>query len=512
MRGGRRRCLGRRGRRRGQALAHHFLQRLVGLLDQDVLALHLLGVLPSHRGHFRPQELDFGLHAPVVALQPVDQRGKPVGQRLVARRLRRLAAHAGEFLPEGAVFPAQGLQRLAAGGAPLLRQAPPFGGRRLDVRIDVDEPVIADLRPPPLALAELLEDLFRRQIEKAGCVLQRGPAAQRSGTAVGSVQPRLALLLRSRHTRTTRNPEPAMSTKSSPERTATYLSPDGLELFYREFGEPGAAGTPVICLPGLTRNSRDFIKLAQHLCRDRRVICPDLRGRGFSAYDPEYKNYHPGTYVRDVLALLERLGIGRVVSVGTSLGGLMTMVLAGAKQITLAGAVLNDVGPILGPGIARIQSYTGKAEPVKDWDQAVRQARFVYGAALPDLSEEQWRAFTRRGYREDGGRIRLDYDPKIGDAIRETPPPAPDADPWPLYMRLEGVPTVVIRGGLSDILEQDCFEEMGRRKPDARLVTVPNRGHVPLLDEPEALAAIDALLRDVDRTSQVQADIRPKAD
>jgi pimeloyl-ACP methyl ester carboxylesterase len=254
----------------------------------------------------------------------------------------------------------------------------------------------------------------------------------------------------------------------------------------------------VVCLPGLTRNSRDFVKLATRLSADRRVICPDLRGRGFSAYDPEYRNYVPGTYVRDVQALLDALGIARFVSIGTSLGGIMTMVLAGGTKASLVGAVLNDVGPVLGPGIARISSYTGTAAPVKNWDQAVEQAKFVYGASLPGLSDAEWEAFARRGYREDGGKVRLDYDPKIGDAVREVPPPAHDANPWPLFERLKGVPTVVLRGALSDILEQDVFEEMGRRIPDARLVLVPDRGHVPLLDEPESAAAIDQLLRDVD--------------
>jgi len=289
-----------------------------------------------------------------------------------------------------------------------------------------------------------------------------------------------------------------MSSTALTGRTATYRSADGLELFYRDFGDPAAKGTPVVCLPGLTRNSRDFVKLAQRLSDRRRVICPDLRGRGFSAYDPNYANYVPGTYVKDTLTLLGELGINRFVSIGTSLGGLMTMVLAGIKSVTLAGAVLNDVGPILGPGIARIQSYTGKAAPVKNWDQAVEQAKFVYGAALPGLSDAEWDAFARRGYREDGGVIRLDYDPKIGDAIRDVPPPAPGADPWPLFERLKDVPTVVLRGALSDILEQGPFEEMGRRIPDARLVLVPGRGHVPLLDEPEVTPAIDKLLQDAD--------------
>ncbi|MEN3974750.1 alpha/beta hydrolase [Emcibacter sp. SYSU 3D8] len=289
-----------------------------------------------------------------------------------------------------------------------------------------------------------------------------------------------------------------MSGTAAPERTATYRSADGLELFYRDFGDAAAKGTPVLCLPGLTRNSRDFVTLATRLSADRRVICPDLRGRGFSAYDPAYQNYAPGVYVKDALTLLAELGIDRFVAIGTSLGGVITMVLAGVKSVTLAGAVLNDVGPVLGPGIARIQSYTGKADPVATWDDAVEQAKFVYGPSLTGLSDADWAAFARRGYREDGGIIRLDYDPRIGDAIREAPPPAPDADPWPLFERLKDVPTVVLRGALSDILEQDVFEDMGRRISDARLVLVPDRGHVPLLDEPDVTPAIDQLLRDAD--------------
>lgn len=288
-----------------------------------------------------------------------------------------------------------------------------------------------------------------------------------------------------------------MSASVTIDKTATYRSSDGLDLFYRDYGDHASPGVPVICIPGLTRNSRDFDALAQRLSADRRVICPDLRGRGYSARDPNYVNYAPGTYVRDVLTLLDHLGIDRVVSIGTSLGGIITMVIAGARPGLLAGAVLNDIGPVVGPGIARIQSYTGKAEPVATWDEAVAQAKLVYGPALPDLTDAEWLAFARRGYREDeDGVPRLDYDPRIGDAIREAPAPA--GDPWPLFLRLKDTPTVAIRGALSDILEQEPFEDMGRRKPDTVLVTVPNRGHVPLLDEPEAAAAIDALLARVD--------------
>ena len=165
-----------------------------------------------------------------------------------------------------------------------------------------------------------------------------------------------------------------------------YTSADGFELFYREFG-PGRVGTPVICLPGLTRNSRDFEDLATHLSDRRRVITPDLRGRGYSAYDPDWRNYHPGTYVRDVVRLLDELGIARVIVIGTSLGGLIAMGMAKFCGPRLAGVVLNDIGPDIHPvGIERIRKYTGRIPPVTSWEDAVAQTREIYGAWLPGLT------------------------------------------------------------------------------------------------------------------------------
>lgn len=269
-----------------------------------------------------------------------------------------------------------------------------------------------------------------------------------------------------------------------------YRSEDGLELFYRDHA-PERRGTPVLCLPGLTRNSRDFEELARHLGAARRVVTPDLRGRGFSAWDPEWRNYHPGTYVNDVRRLLDHLRIERAMVIGTSLGGLIGMAMAATDAARLAGLVLNDIGPEVAPeGLARISAYTGRLPPVRSWDKAVAQTKEVYGEWWPGLSEDDWLKMARRAYREGPDGIpRLDYDPAVGRAVREVG--AQSADPWRSFDALRDTPVLVLRGERSDVLSGRTLEEMRRRKPDLVAVTVPNRGHVPLLDEPESVAAID---------------------
>ncbi|MDA0339608.1 MAG: alpha/beta hydrolase [Proteobacteria bacterium] len=278
-------------------------------------------------------------------------------------------------------------------------------------------------------------------------------------------------------------------------KEASYTSADGLKLFYRDFGDSNSSNTPVLCVPGLTRNSRDFIDLAQRLSADRRVMCPDLRGRGFSDYDPNYKNYQPVTYVADMIKLLDDLGIEKVIWIGTSLGGIMAMVAALRHPERLAGVVLNDIGPVLAEaGLNRIKSYTGKLPPVTSWQDAIDQAKQVYGDSLRGLDEARWPDLVRRNYREDeNGVPKPDMDPKIGDAMRESG--GAIADPWPIFQGLIPIPTLALRGELSDLLDEETFEEMGNRKPDLIRVTVPDRGHTPLLDEPACLEAIDAFVR-----------------
>jgi pimeloyl-ACP methyl ester carboxylesterase len=269
-----------------------------------------------------------------------------------------------------------------------------------------------------------------------------------------------------------------------------YRSHDGLKLYYRDFA-PEMTGVPVLCLPGLTRNSRDFEDLAWYLSRSRRVLTPDLRGRGYSEYDPDWCNYQLGTYATDIRTLLDGLGIPQVIVVGTSLGGLIAMAMAVQDSRRLRGVVMNDVGPeIAQEGLARIQAYTGRLPPVASWDEAMAQTMEVYGPTLPGLSEDEWRKMAWRVYREDADGVpRLDIDPAIGRAVRESG--AQTGDAWKAFDALRDTPLLVIRGVMSDILAEETVVRMQERKPDLIAVTVPDRGHVPLLNEPECIAAID---------------------
>jgi len=273
-----------------------------------------------------------------------------------------------------------------------------------------------------------------------------------------------------------------------------HTSTDGLRLFCRTYAAQRPAGLPVLCLPGLTRNSRDFAVLAGHLCSRREVLAPDLRGRGRSAWDPDPSHYQLPRYVEDAWSLLESRAVHRVVVVGTSLGALMGMAMAAMNPDRIAGVVLNDAGPEFDPaGLRRIAGYVGKLPPVSSWAEAAAQAKSVYGLALPGLSDEDWLDYARRGYRENAPGIPVpDFDPAISRAF--TNPSTAPADMWPLYSRITGVPLLVIRGGLSDLLSAATVARMAREKPDLEHITVANRGHTPLLDEPECLAAIDAFL------------------
>ncbi|MGI9237980.1 MAG: alpha/beta fold hydrolase [Woeseiaceae bacterium] len=275
-----------------------------------------------------------------------------------------------------------------------------------------------------------------------------------------------------------------------------FESSDGLRLYYRDFGRENP-GTPIVCLPGLTRNSRDFEDLAVYLSDRRRVFTTDLRGRGFSDYDPDWRNYHPGTYVQDTWMLLDTLGIKQVIVIGTSLGALCAMAMSAQSPERIAGVVMNDIGPEINPdGLARVQEYTGRVPPVSSWDEAASQAKEIYGEWLPGLSEDDWQKMAWRGYREnDQGIPQLDIDANIGEAVRNVGPQK--GDPWALYDSLKDIPVLLLWGLMSDILTEDIVDKMKARKEDLEIAEVPNRGHVPLLDEPECLAAIDKFLLQV---------------
>lgn len=283
---------------------------------------------------------------------------------------------------------------------------------------------------------------------------------------------------------------------SSPQPVFTehfFRSKDGLDLYYRQFGAAQAGRRAVVCLPGLTRNSRDFESLAMELAVRFHVVTPDLRGRGRSAYDPNWVNYHPETYVADVFRLLDELGVRRCAVVGTSLGGMMAMIMGAMQPQRIAGLVVNDIGPVLDPrGIARIQGYAGRLPAVKNWPEAAAQARQVNGSAFPDLDDAAWLDFARRTYREDNGAFRPDVDPNISRAITNPASSAPDL--WPLFQMLAATPMLTIRGALSDLFAAETLERMRELKPDMEILVVANRGHAPSLEEPECRRAINEFL------------------
>jgi pimeloyl-ACP methyl ester carboxylesterase len=272
-----------------------------------------------------------------------------------------------------------------------------------------------------------------------------------------------------------------------------YESVDGLRLYYRSYAASQPGWLPVLCLPGLTRNSRDFAALAEHLSARHEVLAADLRGRGLSAWDSEPSHYQLSNYVRDAWSLLDSRGVKRVLIVGTSLGALMGMTLA-TRPDRIAGVVLNDAGAELDlAGLARIAGYVGKLPLVATWTEAAAQAKAVNQAAMPDLTEAQWLDYARRGYRENAAGVPvLDMDPQIAAGFKS--PPTGPLQMWPLYAQIKGVPQLVIRGALSDLLSAATVERMALEKPDLEQLTVANRGHVPLLDEPECLEAIDGFL------------------
>jgi pimeloyl-ACP methyl ester carboxylesterase len=282
---------------------------------------------------------------------------------------------------------------------------------------------------------------------------------------------------------------------SIPYTEIDWQSHDGLRLYARVYAGPDKTAPTVLCLHGLTRTSRDFEDLALHLQRRYRVIVPDLRGRGFSARDPHLQNYRPAIYIQDILALLDTVDAPRVRIIGTSLGGMLAMMLGFSQPARIAGIVLNDIGPEIDPvGIERIKQYAGRLPPARTWAEAVAQTQAVYGDAWPGIAPERWAALARRGYREDAaGAVEVDADPNIGEALRAAPAAAPDL--WPLWSALRAVPMLAIRGARSDILSAAAFARMKRENPGLQQLEVADRGHVPLLDEPECIAALDDFLR-----------------
>jgi pimeloyl-ACP methyl ester carboxylesterase len=272
---------------------------------------------------------------------------------------------------------------------------------------------------------------------------------------------------------------------------------DGLTLYCRDYvGDPShlPVRLPVLCLPGLTRNGRDFHDLASHLSAVRRVLALDLRGRGRSDHDPDWRRYRLDVYVDDVIAVLDALAVSRVIIIGTSLGGLVGMFFGAQHPERLLGLVLNDIGPELDPqGMNRIASSVGRSGPVDNWEQAAAVVKEAHATIMPDFTAADWLLFARQVYRErEAGLIVRDMDPQIGKALREASTPTPDL--WQTFESLGSLPILTLRGELSDLLTQATVSHMQQRHPTMNAVLVPNRGHAPTLNEPASRTAIDHFL------------------
>ena len=274
---------------------------------------------------------------------------------------------------------------------------------------------------------------------------------------------------------------------------------DGLKLHVRSWGARPGAALPVMCLPGLARNGSDFEVLASALAGDakapRPVFALDARGRGKSEYDRNPANYNVVVELDDVLAVLTALGLSRAVFVGTSRGGILTMLLGAARPAAIAGCVLNDIGPVIEvEGLMRIKSYVGKLPQAANFEDAAHILRRLFGSQFPRLGDADWLAFARRIFKEAGGRIVPDYDPKLAVALEGVDAGQPLAPLWSEFDSLARVPMMGIRGGHSDILSAAAVKAMGARRRHLEVLEVPEEGHAPLLADAETIARVAAFV------------------
>ena len=274
---------------------------------------------------------------------------------------------------------------------------------------------------------------------------------------------------------------------------------DGQRMHARDYAPcSGEAKLPVVCIHGLTRNAADFETVAPWMAaRGRRVLAVDVRGRGKSAHDPEPSRYIPPIYAADILCLLDTLGIARALFVGTSMGGIITMVIASLRPLAVAGSVLNDVGATLNPeGLKRIGSYLGKRVKVSGWPEAAAYAKSINERAFPSYGPAEWDAFAQRLFiQKSDGSLHLAYDPDIAVPFKAAGPDAPPPDLTGLFLGLvSGRPSLLIRGALSDLITEDQALSMRMMDPQLDYAEVKGVGHAPMLDEPEALDALAKFL------------------
>lgn len=280
-----------------------------------------------------------------------------------------------------------------------------------------------------------------------------------------------------------------------------YATQDGLKLYGREYGNRRSPLTPVVCLSGLSRNSKDFHGLAETLAVDRRVLALDYRGRGRSEYAQDPATYSPFIELLDTLAALDAAAIEHAVIIGTSRGGIIAMMMGAARPTALRGVILNDVGPeIEPPGLLRIAEYLNDATTPDNWAHAAKMVRDINEAGFTDLDEADWDALARRTYRDDDGTPASDFDPELARLLSENLKASNGKVPalWPQFRSLCGFPTLVVRGENSDILTEATLTKMAQAHPDLTTLTLRNRGHAPFLTEPGVFSEIGKILTRAD--------------
>lgn len=276
-----------------------------------------------------------------------------------------------------------------------------------------------------------------------------------------------------------------------------YQSSDGLKLHVRDYPGPAEPRLTVLCIPGLTRNARDFEDLAPHLAQKYRVLCVELRGRSKSEYAKDPMTYRPPVYVRDILSLLDAFDLRHVALIGTSLGGIISVVLGAVAPTRVLGIVMNDIGPEVDTaGISRIAAYVARGYSGPSWEAAAAALKELDGKIFPTYTQDDWvRMAKRRFTQAPDGSISHDYDLNIAKAFGNAAEAEASATALhPFFKSLRGIPVLALRGEISDVLSAKTFAEMKQTLPHIEQVLVPNRGHTPYLDEPEALGAIDKFL------------------
>ena len=278
-----------------------------------------------------------------------------------------------------------------------------------------------------------------------------------------------------------------------------YTSSDGLRLYARDYSSvinKNKKAKTILCMHGLTRNSADFEDICSVLADRYRLIVVDQRGRGLSEYDPDPTNYNPLVYVQDMFLLLNRLGVSSVILMGTSMGGMMAMMMAAMKPEMVQTIIINDIGPeIAKKGLDRLKKVVGKSAPVRNWEEAAKQTAAINDIAFPEANNQDWLKFAKRLYRVDyKGCPVLAYDLGLAvtltdnDETRDDKSVAPDL--WPVYEQILDKPILLIRGELSDILDAECVLMMQQKKPDIEILEIPNVGHAPLLSEADVATVI----------------------